>query len=151
VPVNLLYVAFPRLPWDLSLPFHVRGNDSFITNRPRLPVSSHRDLLGMTARGSLSAVPLRDAMDLSRYHITRCAAAFFPLSHPNIRLLTSHLEFVRDACSHLLTFAAAVFAQLLSPAVPHILRGPFDPPLFILASRASYRSSFPSSSASIFD
>ena len=102
----------------VSIPFRFRGNDSFVTNWPRLPVSSHRDQ-GTTARGSSSAVGFLKASrrngPLTLPHHQTCCGVFF-LSRPKVLLLTSHLEDpIRHRClSHLLIFAAAAFVQLLS-------------------------------------
>ena len=153
VPSKLLVTpaAFPRVPRDLSL----RSNDSFVTNRPRLLASSHRDLRGTAACCSLSAIAIIEAskrngpLTLS-HHQTYCSFFFLP-SHryPNIRLLSSEDPILHRRLNPFLTSPSPslLTAQLLQQptlvVVPHILRALFHSPLCMFASRASSRSSSP--------
>ncbi|KAH9054287.1 hypothetical protein EDB87DRAFT_104701 [Lactarius vividus] len=143
----------------LAILFHVRGNDSFVTNRPRLLVSSHRDLLGTAAWGSSSALAFVEASKCNGpltlpYHQTFCGV-IFPESSRHLTVDILKTPFTIDACSHFLTslltslrscsvpVTGHSLIQQQSLVVPPILRATFDPPLYLLASRASYRSPSP--------
>lgn len=91
----------------LTILFHVRGNDSFVTNRPRLLVSSHRDLLGTAAWGSSSALAFVEASKCNGpltlpYHQTFCGV-IFPESSRHLTVDILETPFTIDACSRFLT------------------------------------------------
>ncbi|KAH9164202.1 hypothetical protein EDB89DRAFT_1954287 [Lactarius sanguifluus] len=114
----------------LTILFHIR----FVTNRPRLLVSSHRDLLGTAAWGSSSALDFVEASKCNGpltlpYHQTFCGV-IFPESSRHFTVDILKTPFTIDACSRFLDFATNIFAQLLSSCnspLPHTTSIPCGP------------------------